>query len=81
MSTIAATGIKTRQIGIALTVIGLCGVALPFMPFAVHYVPISDVEWHWSSYPHFTLVLPCIVLPPVIGLGYIVWHAGGQLPI
>lgn len=66
---------------IALTLAGLCGIGLPFVPFTVGYVPISEVDWDWSESPHFTLVLPCMVLPPLISLGYVVWHVAGRLPL
>jgi hypothetical protein len=76
----AVPGLKTRQIDIGLTVIGLCGLALVFTPFALDYVPILDIDWTWQATPHVTLVLPCIVLPPAITLGYVVWHVSGRLP-
>lgn len=63
-----------------LTIIALCAIPLPFVPFAVDYVPISDLDWRWSTFPPFTLVVPCIALPPIISIGYIVWHVTGRLP-
>ena len=70
----------TGRLGIVFTIAGLSAIPIPFIPFAVDYVPISDMEWHWSKFPHFTLVVPCIALPPMISIGYIAWHVAGRLP-
>ena len=72
--------LTTRRMDVALTVIGLSGVVLVFMPFALDYVPIRDIDWDWWATPHVALVLPCIVLPPVISLCYIQRHVSGRLP-
>ena len=77
---LATPGLATRRIDIALTVIGLSGVVLVFMPFALDYVPIFDIDWDWWATPHVTLVLPCIVLPTVISLVYILRHVSGRIP-
>jgi hypothetical protein len=74
------SGLTTRQTDIALTATSLCGVVLVFMPFALDYVPIFDLDWNWWATPHVTLVLPCIVLPPIITLGYILRLVSGRLP-
>jgi len=73
-------GLVARRSDVLLTLIGLSGIALPFLPFASDYVPMFSVEWRWPSYPNITLVLPCMVLPPLISLGYIVRLVTGRFP-
>lgn len=80
MSCSADPCVRARRIDSGLTVIGLCGVVLVFMPFALDYVPISDIDWTWWATPPVALVLPCIILPPAISLGYVVLHLAGRLP-
>lgn len=74
------TASMNRRLGIALTIVGLGAIPIPFIPFALDYVPLAEMEWRWSTFPHFTLVLPCTVLPPLISIGYIVRHLTGRLP-
>lgn len=80
MSSSGGPCVRARLLDTALTVIGLCGVVLVFMPFAQDYVPVADIEWTWSAAPPVTLVLPCIILPTAISLGYFVVHLAGRLP-
>ena len=71
--------IKKAQI--ALTVIGLSGIVLSFVPFSFGIVPFPDFLLDWAfSDPLWLLAAPCIILPVPISVGYIWWLITGRFP-
>jgi len=70
-----------KKVQIALTVLGLSGVILPFVPFIDDLKPFSDVLLSFD-FPDalWLLAVPCIVLPLPISLAYVQWLVTGRLP-
>lgn len=69
-----------RRVHVALTVAGTAGIVLLFTPFAFDYVPVRDAVLDEGFWPSIWSVLPCIVFPLPIGIGYTLWLAHGRLP-
>jgi len=64
----------------ALTVLGVSGIALNFVSFAAGYVPIRDAFPGGFLAPSWWSVLPCMLLPLPVAIGYAFWLARGPLP-
>lgn len=69
-----------RQLHAALTILGMSGIALSFFPFAFSYLPIRDVFPPGFLEPSWWTVLPCMLLPLPIAIGFTVWLTRGLLP-
>jgi len=69
-----------RKLHVALTALGVGGIVLSFFPFAFDYVPIRDVFPGGFLAPSWWTVLPCMLLPLPIAIGYGVWLTRGLLP-
>ena len=68
-----------KKVQIALTVIGLSGIILSFVPFTSGVVPYegileSPIDDFWL------LVAPCVFLPIPVSMGYVLWLITGRLP-
>ena len=59
-----------------MTVIGACGMAPVFLPFAYGVVPVTDVLLDFSLEPLWFWALPAILLPFPISIGYLLWLSG-----
>ncbi len=70
-----------KKVQIALTVIGLSGIILSFVPFTSGVAPydvilnalIDDLDF-------WLLVAPCVFLPILVSMGYVLWLITGRLP-
>ncbi len=74
-----------KKVQIALTVIGLSGIILSFVPFAAGIAPyeLIFVEQYvdtWSLTFSSFLVAPCVFLPILVSMGYVLWLITGRLP-
>ena len=65
-----------RRLMIVLTVIGACGIALVFLPFAYGVVPVTDVLLDFELESLWFWALPAILLPFPITIGYLLWLSG-----
>jgi hypothetical protein len=66
--------IKCQRLLSLLTLVGFSGIVLLFMPFA-EGIDVSD-GWEWIG----PSIIPGVVLPFLISLGYLVWIIVGRLP-
>ncbi len=67
-----------KKVQIALTVIGLSGIILLFVPFAVGVVPYEVILD--EPFADLWLLAPCVFLPILVSMGYVLWLITGQLP-
>jgi len=70
----------SRKLHAALTVLGACGIALNFFSFAASYVPIRDIFLGGFLEPDWWSVLPCMLLPLPIAIGYGLWLIHQSIP-
>ncbi len=73
-----------KKVQIVLTVIGLSGIILSFVPFTYDAKPydvifggrvaLVEVQDFWL------LVAPCFFLPILVSMGYVLWLITGRLP-
>jgi hypothetical protein len=81
MNEVVELSTAVRKAQIALTIIGLSGIILSFVPFSYGNVPLPDVLLDWAfSDPLWLLAAPCIILPVPISVGYIWWLITGRFP-
>jgi hypothetical protein len=76
--------IRKHPAQVVLTVLGLSGVVLIFLPFiedygGVDHVPRDAFLGGLDSFVWFTLISPCVVLPFFISAGYLRWLFTGRL--
>lgn len=70
-----------KRVQIALTVIGLSGIILSFVPFTGSITPLTDVLLDWDIADSiWLLAAPCIILPFPISIGYAFWLTTGRFP-
>ncbi len=69
-----------RRVHVALAALGAGGIILSFFSFAFDYVPIRDFYPGGFLAPSWWSVLPCMLLPVPIALGYGAWFMRGILP-
>ncbi len=62
-----------KKVQIALTVIGLSGIILSFVPFASGVAPYEVIL-------DGPFVAPCVFLPILVSMGYVLWLITGRLP-
>lgn len=75
------SGPRDRRLHGVLTVLGLCGIALSFVPFTANVVPVTDVLPDWRIWePLVVMALPCIILPVPVTVGYAIWLAKRHVP-
>jgi hypothetical protein len=70
----------SRRIHVALSVAGTSGLVMSFFPFAFDYVPIRDVFPGGFLQPSWWSVLPCMLLPVPVAIGYGLWLTRRLLP-
>lgn len=70
-----------KRIQLASLLIGIAGIALPFVPFEGYTTPFTDVllRMHITD-PVWLLAAPCILLPFPITAGYVLLSANERLP-
>ena len=68
-----------KKVQIALTVIGLSGIILSFVPFTSGIAPYEAILDELFV-DLWLLVAPCVFLPILVSLGYVLWLITGQLP-
>jgi hypothetical protein len=68
-----------KKVQIALTVIGLSGIILSIVPFTSGIAPYEFifVELYVDTW---FLVAPCVFLPILVSMGYVLWLITGRLP-
>ena len=72
---------RERRLHGVLTLLGLCGIVLSFVPFALNTVPVTDVLVDWEIWDWLAIAaLPCIVLPVPVAVGYAIWLAKESVP-
>ena len=70
-----------KKVQIALTVIGLSGIILSFVPFTSGIAPYEVILDALIDYLGFwLLVAPCVFLPILVSMGYVLWLITGRLP-
>ncbi len=70
-----------KKIQIALTVIGLSGIILSFVPFASGIAPYEVIlDELFVDLGFWFLVAPCVFLPILVSMGYVLWLITGRLP-
>ncbi len=80
MSVIKADFIRKHPAQTVLTVLGLSGVLLIFLPFTGSYIPAGEFLVSLNPYDDFlVLIAPCVILPFVISIGYLRWLLIGPL--
>ncbi len=77
MSVIKADFVRKHPAQAVLTVLGLSGVLLIFLPFVYSYTPAEVFLESLNNNP--VLVAPCVILPFVISIGYLRWLLIGPL--
>jgi hypothetical protein len=68
-----------KKVQIALTVIGLSGIILSFVPFTFGVAPY-EVILEEPIGDLWLLVAPCVFLPILVSMGYVLWLITGRLP-
>ena len=68
-----------KKVQIALTVIGLSGIILSFVPFTSGVAPY-EVILDLQFVDLWLLVAPCVFLPILVSMGYVLWLITGRLP-
>lgn len=71
--------IRKRPAQTALTILGLSGVALVFLPFVDGHVPIKALLDELDELLFLALLGPFVVLPIFISIGYLHWVLSGKL--
>jgi hypothetical protein len=71
--------IRKRPAQTALTILGLSGVALVFLPFVDSHVPIQALLDALDELLFLALLGPFVVLPIFIFIGYLHWVLSGKL--
>ena len=79
MKSVVLAPVTPWRLHAALTVLGASGIALNFVSFAADYVPIRDAYPGEFLAPSWWSVLPCMLLPLPIAIGYGFWLTRGQL--
>ncbi len=67
-----------KKVQIALTVIGLSGIILSFVPFTSGIAPY-EVILDEPFVDLWFLVAPCVFLPILVSMGYVLWLITGRL--
>lgn len=68
-----------KKVQIALTVIGLSGIISSFVPFTAGIAPY-EVILDELFVDFWLLVAPCVFLPILVSMGYVLWLITGRLP-
>ena len=68
-----------KKVQIALTAIGLSGIILSFVPFTSGIAPY-EVILDEPFVDLWFLVAPCVFLPILVSMGYVLWLITGRLP-
>ncbi len=69
-----------KKVQIALTVIGLSGIILSFVPFTPVVAPIGVIlNALIYGLDLWLLVAPCVFLPILVSMGYVLWLITGRL--
>lgn len=75
------SGRADRRLQRALTLVGISGIVLSFVPFTSNVIPFTDVLLHWQYWDSLLIMAaPCIILPVPICLGYALYLVAGRLP-
>ena len=70
-----------KKAQIALTVIGLSGIILSFVPFTSGIAPYEVIlDEPFVDLGLWFLVAPCVFLPILVSMGYVLWLITGRLP-
>jgi hypothetical protein len=70
-----------KKVQIALTVIGLSGIILSFVPFTSGIAPYEVIfDEQFFDFDLRVLVAPCVFLPILVSMGYVLWLITGRLP-
>jgi hypothetical protein len=70
-----------KKVQIALTVIGLSGIILSFVPFTSGIAPYEVIlDEPFVDLGLWFLVAPCVFLPILVSMGYVLWLITGRLP-
>jgi hypothetical protein len=73
--------LKGKPLQIALTIIGMSGIVLSFVPFSSGVIPFTDVLLEWQMWDSLAVMAaPCIVLPAPISIAYATWLVTGRPP-
>jgi len=67
-----------KKVQIALTVIGLSGIILSIVPFTFGIAPYELIFVELDADTWF-LVAPCVFLPILVSMGYVLWLITGRL--
>lgn len=73
-------GSSTKKAQIILTLIGMSGTFLPFVPFTYDQVPLDALLPESVLSTLWALVAPCVLLPLAVSIGYATWLIMGYLP-
>ena len=69
-----------KKVQIALTLIGMSGIVLSFVPFTFDQIPFNILLVESVLSALWPLVAPCVLLPVAVIIGYAIWLIMGQLP-
>ncbi len=71
---------KVRKFQVALTLIGMSGIVLSFVPFAYDQIPAEVFLFDSILSSLWALVAPCVLLPVAVSTAYAVWLIKNYLP-
>jgi hypothetical protein len=69
-----------KKAQIVLTLIGLSGIFLSFVPFTYDQIPLDALFVDSVLSTLWALVAPCVILPIAVSIGYATWLIVGYLP-